>query len=79
MRRKSREKKSNFVEKPNKDIEIYRNGAIAGSIVGLVTGFLIKKKILLCAGIGALIGGYIAYEINKGDSSIPSFKKVIKA
>lgn len=74
-RRKSKPKKSNFVDKPNKDFEVYKNGAFVGALIGGITGLLIGKKIILGIIIGAVAGGYINYEIHKEDNETISFKK----
>jgi len=78
-RRKKDKKISNFVDKPNKEFEIYRNGAIVGALIGGITGLIIRKKIIFCTLIGAVVGGYVAYETNSNDTGLPSFKKFLKS
>jgi len=75
MKRKRKEKKSNFVDKPNKDFEVYKTGAFIGGLLGGITGLLIGRKIILSIVIGAIAGGYINYEINKDDSETITLKK----
>jgi uncharacterized protein YcfJ len=74
-RRKTKQKKSNFVDKPNKDFEVYKSGAFAGGLMGGVVGLLLGKRIILWIVGGAIAGGYINYEINKEDSSRIGLKK----
>mgnify|MGYP001195810292 CR=1 FL=1 len=74
-RRKSKQKKSNFVDKPNKEFEVYKKGAFIGGLIGGITGLLIGKKIILGIVIGAVAGGYIAHSINEENSDMVSLKK----
>jgi len=75
MRRKSKQKKSNFVDKPNKEFDTYKKGAFIGALLGGLTGLLIGKKIILGIIIGAVAGGYIAHNINEDNSDTISLKK----
>ena len=74
--KKNKGKKSNFVDKPNKDFDIYRKGSLIGGLIGGITGLVIGKKIILSIVIGALAGGYIAYQVNSNDevTNIEKFK-----
>lgn len=73
--RKSKQKKSNFVDKPNKDFEVYKNGAFVGGLLGGMVGLFLGKRIILWIVGGAVAGGYINYEIHKEDNETISFKK----
>ena len=68
-RRKRKEKKSNFVEDEKSELSIYKKGALIGALIGGVAGIVIGKKIILSIIIGAIGGGYIAYQLNSDDSS----------
>ena len=74
MKRKKKDKKSNFVSEPNKEFETYRKGAFIGGILGGATGLLLGKRIILCTVIGIIAGGYLAYEVNKDDTGIITLK-----
>lgn len=44
----------------------YKNGIVYGSALGLIAGLLLKKKVVWFVVGGALVGGHVALEINKG-------------
>lgn len=73
-RRKKKQKKSNFVGSENKELKTYTKGAMLGALIGGVSCLFLGKRILVGIGIGAVVGGYIAFEINKGDSKTVTSK-----
>lgn len=74
IRKRKSEKFAKFVGKSNSDFQSYKNGAIIGGLLGGVTGLLINKSVLWCMLIGAVAGGYVNYQVSKGDDSIPSLR-----
>ncbi len=74
-RRKTKEKKSNFVTSGNTPFDIYKRGALLGGVVGLIAGLIIGKKIIWCIVGGAMAGGYINFNINKDNSNTFNLKK----
>jgi uncharacterized protein YcfJ len=75
LKRKRKDKKSNFVSNEKSSFEVYRKGAFVGGLIGGGVGLLLGKRIILSTIIGIIAGGYIAYEVNKDDASILSVKK----
>lgn len=53
----------------------YREGAIAGAIVGIVIAAYMKKKIMIGALLGMIGGGYIGYSFRSNPEEISKFKK----
>lgn len=67
------------MEKDNLNIEKkssdgYKEGAIAGGLVGIVIAAYMRKNIMIGAVIGLIGGGYIGYVANADDKKI-AFKK----
>ena len=75
MRRKSKQKKSNFVDKPTSEFSTYQRGAFGGAILGGIAMLVVGKKILWGIIGGAIIGGYISYSVNQEGSETTSLKK----
>ena len=68
-KRKTKKKKSNFVQEDTRtDFQIYKNGAFLGALLGGVASLVIGKRIILGITVGAIAGGYIAYQIHKDDN-----------
>jgi len=53
----------------------YKEGAIAGAIVGVAIAAAMKKNIIWGAAIGLLGGGYVGYLMKKTDDKIHSKTK----
>jgi len=58
-----------------KDVDGYKEGAIAGAIVGLVIAAYLRKKIMVGAFIGLLGGGYIGYLVKNSNKQEVKFTK----
>jgi len=52
----------------------YREGAIAGALVGVVLAAYMKRSIWLGAIFGMIGGGYIGYTAKNGADDNPQFK-----
>ena len=57
-----------------KSTDGYREGAIAGSLVGIVIAAYLRKNIVIGAVMGMVVGGYVMYAAKK-DSDTPTFMK----
>ena len=73
IKRKKKQKKSNFVESENPALNNYTKGAFLGALVGGVSSLFLGKKIMLGIIIGAIGGGYISYQIHNEDSTKTKF------
>jgi len=54
----------------NKTTDGYKEGAIAGGLVGIVIAAYMRKNIMIGAVIGLIGGGYIGYLINNDDNKL---------
>jgi len=54
----------------NKTTDGYKEGAIAGGLVGIVIAAYLRKNIMLGAVIGLVGGGYIGYLINNDENKL---------
>lgn len=52
----------------------YREGAIAGALVGVVLAAYMRKSVWLGALFGMIAGGYIGYTAKGGADEAPKFK-----
>lgn len=52
----------------NKTTDGYKEGAIAGGLVGVVIAAYLRKNIMIGAVIGLIGGGYIGYLINNDEN-----------
>lgn len=59
----------------NKSSDGYKQGAIAGGLVGFVIAAYMRKNILVGALVGMIGGGYIGYISTKSDLQKTNFKK----
>ena len=53
----------------------YKEGAIAGGIVGLVLAFALKKSIILGGVVGLIAGGYIGHIIKSPETKKMNIRK----
>jgi len=54
----------------NKTTDGYKEGAIAGGLVGIVIAAYLRKNIMIGAVIGLIGGGYIGYLINNDENKL---------
>lgn len=54
----------------NKTTDGYKEGAIAGGLVGIVIAAYMRKNIMIGAVIGLVGGGYIGYLINNDENKL---------
>lgn len=54
----------------NKTTDGYKEGAIAGGLVGIVIAAYMRKNIMIGAVIGLIGGGYIGYLINNDENKL---------
>lgn len=52
----------------NKTTDGYKEGAIAGGLVGIVIAAYLRKNIMIGAVVGLIGGGYIGYLINNDEN-----------
>ena len=71
---KEKEIKSNFLN-GTKDLDVYKRGAFVGGIIGGCAGLIIGRKIILSILGGAIVGGYISFQINKDSGNTFNLKK----
>jgi len=54
----------------NKTTDGYKEGVIAGGLVGIVIAAYMRKNIMIGAVIGLVGGGYIGYLINNDENKL---------
>ncbi len=78
-RRMKPNKKFSFAETTDSEqIKNYKRGAGLGALLGAAAGLLWGQRVALCTVIGALVGGYMSYEIYKDDYKVTNFKDFVK-
>lgn len=72
-----KEDKENITMKSEilKSTDGYREGAIAGGLVGMVIAAYLKKNIIVGVFMGMMVGGYVMYSAKNDKDNKPTFNK----